>query len=151
MLVKVRFPLALPGTLGVKVTVNGTDCPAGIVTGSEIPDRTNSPLLLVAEETVTDEPATVRLALRAELDPSGIVPKLRLVWESESWAVAVPVPESPMLRFESEAFETMARLPFAVPEVVGANMAVNVTLWFGVRVAGKFNPLIENPAPDTFA
>ena len=79
LLVKVRLPLALPGTLGVKVTVNAADCPAGMVTGSEIPDRTNSPLLLVAEETVTDDPAAVRLALREELDPSAIVPKLRLV------------------------------------------------------------------------
>lgn len=76
---KLRFPLALPGALGVKVTVNDTDCPAGIVTGSEIPERTNSLLLLVAEETVTDDPAAVRFALREELDPSAIVPKLRLV------------------------------------------------------------------------
>jgi len=149
--VKVRFPLALPGTLGVKVTVNDTDCPAGIVTGSEIPDSTNSLLLLVAEETVTDDPAAVRLPLREEFEPSGIVPKLRLVWESESWAVAVPVPESPMLRFELEAFETIAKLPLAAPEVVGANVAVNVTLWFGVSVAGKVNPLIEKPEPDTLA
>jgi len=149
--VKVRLPLALPGVLGVKVTVNETDCPAGIVTGSEIPDTTNSLLLLVAEETVTDDPAAVRLAPREELELSGIVPKLRLICDSESWGVAVPVPESPMLRFEFEAFETIAKLPLAAPEVVGANVAVNVALWFGVSVAGKVNPLIENPEPDTFA
>ena len=63
----------------------------------------------------------------------------------------VPVPESPMLRLGFDPFETRARFPVTAPDVVGANVAVNVTLWFGVRVTGKFNPLIENPAPDTVA
>jgi hypothetical protein len=65
--------------------------------------------------------------------------------------VAVPVPESPMLRLESEAFEAMVRLPLAAPELVGANVAENVTLWLGLSVVGRFSPLIEKPAPETFA
>ena len=56
-----------------------------------------------------------------------------------------------MLKFGFEPFETMATLPLAAPALVGANMAVNVTLWFGVRITGTFNPLIGNPVPDTLA
>jgi hypothetical protein len=56
-----------------------------------------------------------------------------------------------MLRLEFEAFEAMVRVPLAAPELVGANVAANVTLWFGLSVVGKVNPLIENPAPEILA
>ena len=52
-----------------------------------------------------------------------------------------------MLSGEFDAFDTTERVPLAEPETVGANVAVNVTLWLGVRVAGRVSPLIEKPAP----
>lgn len=151
VLVNVKLLLALPGALGVKVTVKDTDWPAGIVTGSVIPESANSLLLRVAELTVTDAPVAVRLALRPELVPSATVPKLRLFSESDSWGVVVPVPVSAIFRFESEALETMLRVPLAEPELVGANVVVNVTLSFGLSVVGKLKPPIENAEPDRLA
>jgi len=44
-----------------------------------MPESANSALLLLAEETVTDAPLALKLALREELEPSAIVPKLKLV------------------------------------------------------------------------
>jgi len=56
-----------------------------------------------------------------------------------------------MLKSEFEASETIVRVPLAVPELVGANVAVNVTLWFGLSVVGRVNPPIEKAAPDVLA
>ena len=114
-----------------------------MVTGKVIPDSTNSPPLLLAEEVVTAAPVAERLALRDEPEPTATVPKFRLGGEIESWPATVPVPESAMLKFEFEAFDTTARVPPAEPELVGANVVVNVMLWFGLRVVGKVKPPIE--------
>jgi hypothetical protein len=73
-----------PLACGVKVTVKEEDCPAGMVTGSEIPESTNSPLLRLADETVAAVPLAVRLPLSAELVPTVTLPKLRLVGETAS-------------------------------------------------------------------
>jgi hypothetical protein len=121
------------------------------VAGSEIPESTNSLLLRLAEETVTEAPLAVRVPLSAELDPSVTLPKLRLLGETAKVPAAVPVPESAMLSGELEAFDTTDKLPPAAPALVGLNVAVKVTLWFAVRVIGKVNPLIEKTAPVTFA
>ena len=56
-----------------------------------------------------------------------------------------------MLSGEFAASETTESVPLTEPEPVGANVAVNVTLWFGVRVIGNVNPLIEKAAPDILA
>ncbi len=108
-------------------------------------------MLILADETVTDAPLAVRLPLSAELDPSTTLPKLRLVGDTANVPAAVPVPESAMLSGEFDAFDTADRLPLAVAALVGVKVAVNVTLWFVVRVVGKVNPLIEKPVPLKFA
>ena len=64
--------------------------------GREIPERTNSLLLLLAELTVTAAPLAVRLAPRAELDPTLTLPKASVVGETARVPAAVPVPESAM-------------------------------------------------------
>src|SRR5208282_1828981 len=140
-----------PLACGVKVTVKAVDCPAGIVTGSEIPESTNSPLFRLADETVTDAPLAIRLPPSAELVPSTTFPKLRLVGDTANWPVAVPVPESAMLSGEFDAFDTTDKLPLAAPALVGVKVAVKVTLWFVVSVTGKVSPLTEKTAPVTFA
>ena len=48
-----------------------------------------------------------------------------------------------MLSVALDASETMARLPLTAPPVVGAKVALNVTLWPGVRVVGNVSPVIE--------
>jgi hypothetical protein len=108
--------------------------------------------LILAEETVTDAPLAVRrLVVIDELDPSTTLPKLRLVGDTANVPAAVPVPESAMLSVEFDAFDTTDRLPLAAAALAGVKVAVNVTLWFVVRVAGKVNPLIEKPVPLKFA
>ncbi len=57
-----------------------------------------------------------------------------------------------MLSGEFDAVDTTDRLPLAAPALPGVKVAVNVTLWFVVRLMGKlFNPLMEKPAPLKFA
>ena len=116
------------------------------VAGREIPESTNSLLFRPAEETVTDAPLAVRAPLSAELEPTVTLPKLRLVGDTANVPVAVPVPESAMLSGEFDAFDATDKLPLAAPVLVGVKVAVYVTLWFAVRVSGKFSPLIEKAA-----
>lgn len=53
---KVKVAPAAPETLGLNVIVNGTLCPAGIVSGREIPLITKTELLEVAAVMVTLPP-----------------------------------------------------------------------------------------------
>jgi hypothetical protein len=119
---------AAPLDWGAKVTVKVEDWPAGMVTGSEIPESTNSLLLLLAELTVTEEPLAVRLPPSAELDPTATLPKARVVGETASVPAAVPVPESGMPSGEFDAVETTEMDPLAEPVVAGVKVAVKVTL-----------------------
>jgi hypothetical protein len=119
---------AAPLAPGVNVTLKFADCPAASVTGSEIPDSENSPLLRLADEMFTDAPLAVRIPLRVELDPSSTFPKLRLVGDTAKVPVAVPVPESAMPRDEFDAFDVTDKLPLAAPAAVGVKIASNVTL-----------------------
>jgi hypothetical protein len=117
-----------PLDCGVNVTVKGADWPAVRVAGREIPESTNSLLLRLAEETVTEAPLAVRLPLSDELDPTTTLPKLRLVGDTANVPAAVPVPESAMLSGELDAFEATDRFALAAPALLGAKVAVNVTL-----------------------
>ena len=56
-----------------------------------------------------------------------------------------------MFSGEFDAFDTIERLPLAVPAAVGLKVAVNVTLWFAVRLMGRLNPLVEKTTPIRFA
>ncbi len=82
----------------------------------------------LAELTVTEAPLAVKLPLSAAFDPTTTFPKLRLVGETANWPAAVPVPESPIVSGEFEAFETIDKLPLAAPALVGVKVAVKVTL-----------------------
>jgi hypothetical protein len=61
LLVKERAALATPEVWGANVRVNGTLCPTAMVTGSEIPVSENSPLLRLADDTITLAPLALRL------------------------------------------------------------------------------------------
>lgn len=84
LLVKVRLADAVPVADGVKVTVNPSDCPAARVTGKLIPESTNSLLLLLADDTVTEALVALRLPVKGEPDPTATLPKLNMVGETES-------------------------------------------------------------------
>ena len=85
-------------------------------------------MLRLAEVTVTDAPLAFRLPLSDELDPTTTLPKLGLVGDTANWPAAVPVPERAMLSGELDAFDATDRFPLAAPALVGAKVAVNVTL-----------------------
>src|SRR5271157_1705219 len=111
LLEKVKDAELAPLVCGVKVTVKGADCPAGIVVGSEIPESANSPLLRLADETVTEAPLAIRLPFSAEFDPTVTLPKLRLVGDTAKVPAAVPVPESAMVSVELDAFDATDKFP----------------------------------------
>ena len=125
------------------MTVKGADEPAVSVAGNVIPDSTNSPFVMLAEEIVTDAPVAFRDPLSEELEPSTTFPKLSDAGATANCPGVVPVPESAIESGELAAFETIDTLPLAEPALVGVKVAVNVTLWFDDRVVGNVNPLIE--------
>src|SRR5262245_27283903 len=77
LLTNERLAVALPEACGEKVTAKGMDCPAARVTGKEISLRTNSELVLVPEEIVTEEPLAPRLPIKVAFDPMLILPKFK--------------------------------------------------------------------------
>ena len=128
LLTNVRLALTAPLALGVNVTVNEADCPAAIVFGKVMPESTNSLLVLLPEETMTDAPLAVRLPLRDRLLLTRTLPKFSVVGLTANVPGAPPVPDIGMLSGELDAFEMTARLPLTAPVAVGVNVAVKVTL-----------------------
>jgi methylmalonyl-CoA mutase N-terminal domain/subunit len=82
LLVKDRVPEAAPLACGVKVTAKEADEPAAMVVGNEMPDRTNSLFVMLADETVTAAPVAFRLPLSEELAPTTTFPKLSVAGET---------------------------------------------------------------------
>ena len=82
----------------------------------------------LADVIVTDVPLALRLPLSGALDPTATLPKLRLLGDTVNRPAEAPVPESEMFRGEFDAFETTDNIPLTAPEVVGAKVALNVTL-----------------------
>jgi len=84
LLVKVRLALAAPVACGVNFTVKDADPPAARVFGNVIPERTNSLLLLLPAEMVTEAPVAVRLPLSEAFAPTTTFPKLRVAGETDN-------------------------------------------------------------------
>src|SRR5437588_6973366 len=115
LLTNENVAVVVPDTCGRKVTVNGIDCPAASVVGREIPLNTNSVLVLVTEESVTEEPLAVSVPLRTALEPSVTLPKLNAVGVNDNCPEVAAVPESPIFSWESDALERIAMVPEAEP------------------------------------
>jgi hypothetical protein len=63
-LTKLRFPLAVPVAVGVKVAVNEAEVPAGMVLGRVIPLTVNSPFVVPIDDSVTELLLAVTVPLR---------------------------------------------------------------------------------------
>src|SRR5437879_2101637 len=111
---------------GVNVTLTGALCPAASAIGNETPFKLNSGLLVLADETVTLEPLAPSVAVKLLFWPTVMLPKSSMVGDSSNWPEAVAVPESAIVKLEFEASDTMAMLPLAVPEDVGAKTVLKV-------------------------
>ena len=73
---------AVPAIAGLNVTVKEVVCPSVRVIGSEIPESTNSLLLILAADTVTEAPAAFRVPCNELLVPTTTLPKLKVAGET---------------------------------------------------------------------
>jgi hypothetical protein len=106
-----------------------------------------APLPFACEMVTAEPPVLVRVSDKFALLPTCTLPKARLVGFAVSVPGVTPVPESGILKLESEAVEVMLTLPVAAPLVVGEKRTVNEVLWPAVNVKGKVSPLKLNLVP----
>ena len=150
--VMLMLPLAAPLAVGANSTVNDVLCPAFKVTGTVKPLKLNPLPLAVAAEMVRLLPPEFVSVPESDFElPVCTVPKLKLDGFGEIWPGVMPVPESAIVRLESEALEVMLTFPLAAPLVVGANRTVKDVLCPAFKVSGTVRPLILNPVPLTDA
>ena len=145
LLTKDIVPVAAPELVGAKRNVIGTLCPAGMVTGNAIPVIVNSELVVLAEETVTLDPAALRLAVNVLLDPTATLPKFALGGEIANVPFAAALPEIGIISLF--AFENTMSFPATAPLKNGAKESLKVMLPPGVKVTGAGKSLTESPAP----
>lgn len=142
---KVNVAPAAPETLGLNVIVNGTLCPAGMVTGRESPLITKTELLEVAPVTVTLPPLACNVPDAVPLVPTTTLPRPRVLGLTPSCAAAtvlVPSPESGIVTVGFDPFELMVTLPVTLPVAFGEKETLNVVLWEAFNVMGAVIPLI---------
>lgn len=141
------LPDASPVDCGVKVTVKVALCPAAKVKGRDKPLRTNSALLELADVTITLAEVAVRVSAKLLLVPTGTVPKLKGVGETESCPGAATVPDKDALKLGFVAFEVTFKLPLALPADCGANVMLTVRLCPAPSEAGRVRAPRLKPAP----
>lgn len=151
LLRKASVAAAAPEDCGEKVTVKGTDCPTGTVRGIEMPLTANSALVVVIEETVTEDLVALRIPFKEALDPVLTLPKFNVAGATVNCPTAVSLPDSAMFSCGLEAFEFTKRVPELVPEMLGANTTLKVRLCPAFRLTGSTKPLNVNALLDTEA
>ena len=137
-----RLPLAAPLAVGLKDNVTGEDCPAAIVFGVVIPLNPNPVPLALTEEIVRSAPPVFEI-VRFEVPavPTPTLPKLTEVLLKEIFGTVVPVPLRATVIGEFGALLVMVTVAGRFPAVVGANTALNVTLFPAAMLAGSVSPL----------
>jgi len=154
LLSKASVPLAVPVICGWNVTEYDADWPADNVIGSVIPLTTNSVLVIVADEIVTDDPLALNIPFNDALVPVVTFPKFSAVGDTVNCPAVAPVPDRPTFSCEFDAFDRIASVPEIVPDVLGENTIPNVRLCPPASVVGRVNPFTaKDPfdmlAPDT--
>jgi len=148
LLVKVSVAFTVVAAVGLKVTVNGVLCPAGIVIGRVSPLITNCELFELAAETVTLAPLAVSVPEPVPLVPTTTLPRLSVVGLTLSVpGAAVPVPDNGMVSDGFEAFDVMVTEPLALPVAVGVKVTERVVVCPAGKVSGVEIPLSVNAAP----
>jgi len=148
----VRVPVAAPTAEGAKTTLKVALLPAPSVTGRVGPVTLKPvPVAAALDRVAASVPEFVTETCTALFAPAVTFPKLTLAGLAVSEPGPRPVPESGTLIGELDALETMLNVPLVEPAAAGAKLTVNETLWFELRVTGRFNPLIEKTAGDRLA
>jgi hypothetical protein len=75
------------------------------------------------------------------------LPNARLEGFAVSVPCVTPVPESGMVKLESDPVEVMVMFPLAAPLALGSKATVKDVLWPAFRVTGSARPLKLNPEP----
>jgi hypothetical protein len=137
-----------PVTNGLKVILYGRLCPAGMVTGSDMPPTLNAEFVVLAAVTVTFAPVATRLPETDALAPTATLPTSRVDGDPPSCpTVVVPKPARGMLNVVFEAFDVMVTLPLTVPADGGLKLMVNTAVCPAKRVTGVVIPDIVKPTP----
>jgi hypothetical protein len=151
LLVIETLPLALPEVVGANFAVNEIFPPALMVTGTVKPLMLNPvPEALAAEIVMLAVPGFVNVIDWDPLLPTWTFPKATLDGFGER-VPCVPVPLKAIVAGDPGALLVIEMLPVALPEVVGANCAVNEVFAPALIVVGKARPLILKPAPEALA
>ena len=125
--------------------VNGTLCPAGIVTGSDNPLIVNAELFVLAAVTVTLAPLAFKLPEPVPVPPLTTLPMASVDGEILSCpTAAVPVPVSVAVDVDGWPLLVTVSVALADPTAVGLNVIVKGTLCPAAIVTGSESPLIVN-------
>ena len=151
LLTKASAAVAVPEDCGMNVNVKGIECPAGMFKGGEIPLTVNSPLVRAIEETVTAEPVALSVPLKDTFEPTGTVPKFKVLGTTVNCPGTVSLPESAMFRRGFEAVDRIKRSPELTPELPGANTTLKVKLCPEASVVGNDIPLTLKAGLDMLA
>lgn len=143
LLVKVSVALAAPTLCGLKVTVNGTLCPAGIVTGSDNPLTLNAELVELTAVTVTFVPFATKPPDAVPLEPSVTLPTAKVFGFTASVpADDAPVPLSTTFADASEASLASVMVALNVPEAFGENSRFIATVCPAAIEIGRLGAVI---------
>jgi hypothetical protein len=125
--------------------------PAVRVTGREIPLTTNSALVLLADEIVTEDPLAVRVPDNALLDPVATLPKFSVPGANANCPAAVPLPDSAIFIWLFEALDEMSKCPEAAPAELAVKTTPKVKLCPAPRFAGSVSSVTAKAALDGLA
>ncbi len=144
------LPLAVPAAVGANFAVKVAFCPAAIVSGVVTPEIVKPvPDTFTADIDTLPDPALVSVIVCELLLPTFTLPKLSLAGEAVKLP-CVPVPLNAIVSGEFGALLATEMLPEALPELLGANVALIVADWPAVKVNGVVTPEIVKPVPVTF-
>jgi hypothetical protein len=150
LLVIVAEPVTDPAAVGAKLIVNVVFVFAASVIGKFKPVTLNPAPVNVSCEITTDAlPVLVSVTVCELLVPVVTLPNATVAGEAVK-VDCVPVPVSAIVSGEFGALLTTEMLPVALPELLGANVALIVADCPAVNVNGVVTPEIVKPAPVTF-
>jgi hypothetical protein len=150
LLANERLPVTFPPALGVKPTVNVTDCPGVTVRGRLSPLRLKPvPATTACEMTRFAFPGLLALTVCVFVVPSGTVPKAMLegTTEIEGVGVATPEPLAETVAGEFEAVLSTVTLPVWLPRLVGAHTTLKLAVCPTDNVIGRVSPVTPKAAP----
>jgi hypothetical protein len=132
--------VSLPTAVGANTTLNVAVFPAATVAGIGMPLTLKlAPLSPICEIVKAAVPVFVTVKLCDFVCPSTTLPKLKLAGETDNPA-CVPVPLSAILIDGFDALLAIVIDPVVLPDELGVNVALSVTLDDGFTVTGAVTP-----------